>query len=235
MMQDFLEYLYETHGFDPKFIRQITAGKRYFAVELVNGNIGVCATLGEKYDSNMPKEIFPNIYRHRLLLNAYYNALLNYRLYYVEENMDITDLQMNTYRHIVFVGKFDPVFEKLREQKIRFSYIDTRALDSPDNQINNKEEVLSAADLLIISATAITNGTLNNLLKNSPYSDKYILGPSSILSPDISLWGIKGVFGVQFKPYDSRVLGVIAQDYGTHYFLHKGKKVMLRCEYTDKK
>jgi uncharacterized protein (DUF4213/DUF364 family) len=234
-MQDFLEYLYETFGFDPKFIRQTASGKRYFAIELLNGNIGVCATLGEKYDPTIPDEIYLELDRHRVILTAYYNALLNYRSARVKENKDITDLNMNNYRHIVFVGKFDPVFEKLRQQGIRFDYIDQRATDSPDNRIKNKEEVLSRADLLIITATAITNGTLNHLLDLSPFSDKYILGPSSILLPDMAKWGIKGIFGTQFKPYDSRVLGLISQDYGTRYFLHKGKKVMVECKFTKTK
>ena len=234
-MQDFLEYLYETFGFDPRFIRQTVSGQRYFAVELVNGNIGVCATLGEKHDPQIPQEIYPEVYRHRILLTAYYNALLNYRASEIHHNKDITDLNLSRYRHIVFVGKFDPVFEKLRNQGIPFEYIDQRATDAPDNQIDNQEKILARADLLIITATAITNGTLNQLLETSPYSDKYILGPSSILSPELARWGIKAAFGVQFKPYDSRVLGVIAQDYGTRYFLHKGKKVMVKCESTKTK
>ncbi len=234
-MQDFLEYLYETYGYDHKFIRQIASGERYFAVELINGNIGVCATLGEKYDDQIPGEIYPEVYRHRVLLTAYYNALLNYRVTEIHENKDITDLDLKKYRHVVFVGKFDPVFEKLREQGISFEYIDLRAIDDPDNQLDNKEKVLSRADLLVISATAITNGSLNELIETSPYSEKYILGPSSVLTPDLARWGIKASFGVQFKPYDSRVLGVIAQNYGTRYFLHKGKKVMVRCESTETK
>ncbi len=234
-MQDFLEYLYNTYGFDPKFIRQTASGKRYFAVELLNGNIGVCATLGQKYDPAIPDDIYPEIDRHRVILTAYYNAMLNYRMASVNENKDITDLNLGGYRHIVFVGKFDPVFERLRQQGIRFEYIDQRDTSSPDNKIEQKEEVLKRADLLVISATAITNGTLNQLLELSPFSDKYILGPSSILSQDLAQWGIKGAFGVQFKPYDSRVLGLIAQDYGTRYFLHKGKKVMVKCELTETK
>ncbi len=234
-MQDFLEYLYETWGFDHKFIRQIASGERYYAVELVNGNIGVCATFGQRLDPDLPQDVFPEVHHHRVLLTAYYNALLNYRVSQVYENKDVTDINLGAYRHILFVGKFDPVFDKLRKQNIPFEYIDLRATDSPDNQLKNKDKVLSRADLLIITATAITNNTLNQLIQASPYSDKYLLGPTSILSPELTQWGIKGAFGVQFKPYDSRVLGVIAQNYGTRYFLHKGKKVMIKCEFTETK
>jgi len=232
-MQDFLEYLFNKYGYDPKFIRQIAVGQRYIAVELVNGNIGVCATLSYNYKKGIPKEVFPEIYSDRLFLTAYYNALLNYRTYPVENNKDIYDLKLENYRQIVFIGKFDPVFEKLRQRDIKYSYIDLRDTLSHDNQINNKEQLLSIADLLIISATAITNQTLNEIIENSPYSEKYILGPSSILSPDLSQWGINGIFGLQFNPYDSRVLGVISLNYGTRYFIHRGNKVLLKCKFMN--
>ncbi len=230
-MKDLLEHLLDKFGFDEKFIRQIASGRRYYAVELVNGNIGVCATLGDKLDDKLPEWINPELVRHRIILTAYYNALLNYRSENIEETGDITQaIDLKKYRNIHVIGKFSPVFERFDQMGIKYTFSDLRDLDDPLNQIQKQEELVSVADCLIISATAVYNNTLNYLIENSPHSDKYLLGPSSIMSPEICQWGIKGSFGVRFAPYDSRVLGLIAQDYGTRYFLKRGKKVALLCD-----
>ena len=232
-MKDFLEHLLERFGFDRKFIRQIASGRRYYAIELVNGNIGVCATLGDKLPDQLPEWINPELERHRIILTAYFNALLNYRSENITETGDITEtVDLGKYRNIHIVGKFSPVFERLDKMGIRYTYSDLRDLDDPMNQISRQLDLIKNADCLIMSATTVYNGTFNYLIENSPHSDKFLLGPSSLMTPEICDWGIKGSFGVRFKPYDSRVLGLIAQDYGTRYFLKRGKKVALLCAST---
>ncbi len=232
-MENILEYLLDLYGFDHKFIRQVASGERYFAVELVNGNIGVCATLGEKLPQQVPDQIEPAFYHHRIILTAYYNALLNYRSQNIEQDKDITDINLKKYRNIHFVGRFTPIFEKLKINGINFTYSDLRSINAPDNKISNQKEYLSRADCVIITATTIPNNTFNTIVEASPNADKYLLGPSSLLIPDLKQWGIKASFGSLFKLYDSRVLGTIAQNYGTRYFLHRGKKVMLVCDTTN--
>ncbi len=233
-MKDFLEHLNDLYGFDRDFIRQIASGKHYFAVELVNGNIGVCATLERKLDSQIPENIDIQNIDHRIILTAYFNALLNYRSENIVEAGDITGaIDLHKYKNIHIIGQFKPVFERLEKMGIAFTYSDLRDIQAPDNKIKNQKHYLQAADCLIISATAIYNKTFNTLLENSPNSDKYILGPTATMSPELCYWGIKASFGVQFKLYDSRVLGLIAQDYGTKYFLKLGKKVALICDSTQ--
>ncbi len=232
-MENILEYLLDLYGFDRKFIRQVASGERYFAVELVNGNIGVCATLGEKLPPQVPEQIEPAFYHHRIILTAYYNALLNYRSQNIEQDKDITDINLKKYRNIHFVGKFTPIFEKLQASGIQFTYSDMRITDDPENKLSRQKEYLSRADCVIITATAIPNNTLNNIIETAHKADKYLLGPSSLLIPDLKEWGIKASFGSLFRLYDSRVLGTIAQNYGTRYFLHRGKKVMFVCDTTN--
>ena len=233
-MKDFLEHLTDLYGFDREFIRQIASGERYYAVELVNGNIGVCATLGKKLDPGLPENIDIQNINHRIILTAYFNALLNYRSENIVEAGDITQaIDLHKYKNIHIIGQFKPVFERLEKMGISFTYSDMRDLQAPDNKIKNQKHYLQTADCLIISATAIYNKTFNYLIENSPKSDKFILGPTATMSPELCNWGIKASFGIQFKPYDSRVLGLIAQDYGTKYFLKLGKKVALLCDFTQ--
>ncbi len=230
-MKDFLQSLYKQYGFDRNFVRQVASGKRYFAIELVNGNIGVCATLGTRISESLPEFFDTGLESHRIILTAYYNALLNYRSENIVKAGDITEgVELRKYRRIHVIGKFDPVFERFRQMGIEFTFSDLREPEHPQNQLQHQKTLVQKADCLILSATTVYNGTFEELVELSPNSDKFLLGPSSVLSPELCHWGIKGSFGVQFKPYDSRVLGLIAMDYGTRYFLKRGEKVAMLCD-----
>ncbi len=234
-MFDVLEKLFNLYKFDHKLIRQIASGSRYFAVELLNGNIGVCATLGKTINPKLPDKLNLDNINHRIILCAYYNALVNYRSPNISPAGDITQaVNFKKYQNIHFVGKFAPVFEKLEKQNISFTYADLRDQDDPQNRLKDQTQLLNTADCVVISATAVYNGTLPYLIRQSPNADRFLLGPSSTMSPILCEAGFKAVFGSQFKPYDSRVLGLIAQNYGTKYFLRRGTKTMLSCESTQK-
>jgi len=75
-----LEFLLSIYKFETDKIENISTGLRYTAVLLKNGNIGVCANLGHKIDTD--KNIYSNYdlkkLSHRIVLNAYLNSLLNY-------------------------------------------------------------------------------------------------------------------------------------------------------------
>ncbi len=230
-MKDFLQSLYKQYGFDHNFVRQVASGKRYFAIELVNGNIGVCATLGSRISERLPQWINPELENHRIILTAYYNALLNYRSENIVKAGDITQgVDLRKYRRIHVIGKFEPVFERFRQMDIKFTFSDLREPEHPDNKLKHQKTLVRQSDCLIMSATTLYNGTFEELIELAPKADKFLLGPSSILSPELCYWGVKGSFGVQFKPYDSRVMGLIAMDYGTRYFLKRGEKVALLCD-----
>ena len=75
-----LEFLLSKYKFDTNEIIKISTGQRYTAVLLKCGNIGVCANLGNRIDPE--KNNYSNInlknFSHRIVLNAYFSALLNY-------------------------------------------------------------------------------------------------------------------------------------------------------------
>ena len=52
-MQEPLEYFFEKYGIDLQNIKHIVCGTKYVAVELKNGQIGVCSTL-----NNLISELF---------------------------------------------------------------------------------------------------------------------------------------------------------------------------------
>ncbi|MCD4746110.1 MAG: hypothetical protein K8R58_07410, partial [Bacteroidales bacterium] len=75
-MEDPLKYLTEKYGIDVLSIKQIVFGKKYIAVMLNNGNIGVCATLLNKININIEdlNKHDINNFQHRIIINAYFNA-----------------------------------------------------------------------------------------------------------------------------------------------------------------
>ena len=95
--------------------------------------------------------------------------------------------------------------------------------------INEENEYVSRADAVILSSTTVFNQTFVDLInKTKDNCDIYMLGPSSIMHPDIfSYKNIKIVFGSVFNKYDERVLTLIENGEGTRKFLKLGKKVFL--------
>ena len=75
-----LELLLEKYNFNLRKIEKLTTGLKYTAILLKNGNIGVCANLGYKINTEINNYSNLNLqdFSHRIVLNAYFNALLNY-------------------------------------------------------------------------------------------------------------------------------------------------------------
>ena len=79
-MDEPLSYFIKKFGFDISNIKRIVTGKKYSAVILRNGNIGVCANLLNRVELKKEdlKKIDLSDINHRIILNAYYNTSLNY-------------------------------------------------------------------------------------------------------------------------------------------------------------
>ena len=87
-----LQHFLEKYGVDISTIQKIVCGRKYSAVLLKNGNIGVCANLQNHVTVEIDDLKTPDLDKteHRILLNAYYNATLNYSNRY-EQSVDIFD------------------------------------------------------------------------------------------------------------------------------------------------
>jgi len=227
-MQEPLSYYYNKIGFDISKIKELICGERYLAIMLTTGEIGVCATLGKKF--NITKKDLTNInlndFTHRTILNAYYNAILNYRNteFINGDMMNIVDFK--SFNSVVMIGYFKPIVEKLSKINVKPHIFDLR-----DKQISisieKQPEYLQNADAVILTATSLFNNTFADICKHSN-GDIFVLGPSSLISPYLFKFNkVKYIFGSIFKPFDKEVLDIIGKDLGTRYFLKLGTKVGL--------
>ena len=198
---------------------------------LKNGRIGVCANLLQDIDIKIEdfKAADINKTEHRIILNAYFNALLNYENHY-EETVDIfAGVDFKSYKDIVMVGLFKPLLEKFKKHHIEVRVFDKIKEDGLLEPIKNKSRYIKTADAVILSATTIFNGTFPGIAAGTKEDcDIFLLGPSAILDRDMFAYkNIKTIFGTIFAPYDDRVLDVIKKGHGTREFSKFARKVSL--------
>ncbi len=228
---DPLKFYLDKYKIDISEIEKIIFGNIYTAVMLKNGNIGVCANQHIIISVDIRDLKNPNLdnIEHKIVINAYFNALLNYDNDFKLQGdiFDIIDFKSNT--NIVMIGLFQPILKKFNSKEIKLHIFDHNRTEPVLTPMKHQSKYLQQADIVILTATSIANGSFSDLINiTSKYCDIYILGPSSILDKNIlSYRNIKGIFGCVFKPYDKRVLQVINEGYGTRYFIKFGKKVFL--------
>ncbi|MBC8527744.1 MAG: hypothetical protein ISS28_03635 [Candidatus Cloacimonetes bacterium] len=223
-----LELLLKKYNFDLRKIKKLTTGLKYTAILLKNGNIGVCANLGYKINTeiNNYSNLNPQDFPHRIVLNAYFNALLNYsnKLDKTGDLFDVVNFQ--EFKNIVMVGLFKPTIEKFQEDNIPITVFDYKKPDSILTSMSEQKHFLKKADAVILTSTSIFNLTFFDIINEiNEDCSIYMLGPSSIMTQEILQYrNIKMIFGATFKKFDNRVLKVIQNDGGTRKFLKFGKK-----------
>jgi uncharacterized protein (DUF4213/DUF364 family) len=220
----------DQYGVDISKINKIICGRKYSTVLLKNGNIGVCANLLKKVNITIEDLRAPDLNNaeHRILLNAYFNALLNYRNHYDDKTGDIFEIvDFKKYQTIIMIGLFKPLLEKFDQNNIPIRTFDLIKNSSQVLPIEMEMTFIKKADAIILTATSIFNDTFLEIVNNSGEKcDIFILGPSAIMDEDMFRYrNIKYIFGAVFDPADDRVLNAIANGFGTQKFLCFGRKV----------
>lgn len=224
-----LKHFVKKHGVDISKIGQIACGRRYSAVLLKNGHIGVCANLLKDVKMTIEDLRVPDLNKieHRIILTAYFNAMLNYANHY-EKNLDIFEaVDFRCYKAVVMVGLFKPILEKFNENEIKIHVFDMIKESSGLLPLKDEIEYIKRADAIILTATSVFNGTFMEIVDNTGENcDIFLLGPSAIMDRDMFQYkNIKKIFGAIFRLHDERVLDVIKEGYGTKKFLKFGRKV----------
>ncbi|MEE4196830.1 MAG: DUF364 domain-containing protein [Bacteroidales bacterium] len=231
-MQEPLNYFFEKYGIDLQTIKQIICGKKYVAVCLKNGNIGVCATLGHYVDVAIQDLRFTDIsnIQHRIVLNAYFNAAFNYSNTY-DNTMDIFNkIDFTVYSKIVMIGYFKSLVKKFEEEKISLTIFDKMVEDEKLTNMSRQRDEISTADAVVLSSTTVFNQTFTGLIEATQDNcDIYTLGPSTIMHPEMFQYrNVKLLFGSVFDPDDINTLKIIENDGGTREFLPFMNKVFLK-------
>lgn len=231
-----LELLLKKYAFKTDKIRKIVTGNKYTAVLLQNGNIGVCANLGNIVHSRFDKKIDLRNFSHRIVLNAYFNAFLNYYVKSGEKGDIFEKIDFKKYKHIVMIGLFKPVLKKFQESNIPLKIFDLRNSETFITSNSQQNHYLQKADAVILIATSIFNLSFLDIVNNTQQNcEIFMLGPSSIMTEEIFQYkNIKMIFGSTFQKFDKRVLEIIRNNGGTRDFLKFGeKRILSNGEFID--
>ncbi len=231
IIEEPLKYFYKTEGFKRELIKTIAVGEKYTAVVHKNGNIGVCSNLQIEVSANVLENENLDLDKpsHRILYNAYLNANFNYNNKY-ESSLDIFDhIDFDKKANIVMIGYFKPLVEKFLDKEIDLKIFDKVEKDDILSPINKMNHFIEVASTLIITSTTIFNNTFLDIIsRTQKHCDIYMLGPSSILHPEMKRYkNIKQVYGAVFEPNDERVIKMIEEGHGTRTFLPFGTKVYI--------
>jgi len=223
--------LIDKYGVDVSQIKAVATGLRYTAVMLNNGNIGVCANLGNQVTLSEQELNNPDLdnIQHRILLNAYFGASLNYFDDGKKEGDIFDAINFKSYSTVVMIGLFRPVVKKFRDEGIPLSVFDISKNDPVLVPLTRQLSYLHKADAIILSSTTVFNNTFMSILQNVNVScEIFMLGPSSIMSQEMLDYGnVRFIFGSVFKNFDEGVLIIIQNGGGTKEFQPLGRKVYL--------
>jgi len=226
-MKEPLELLLEHYGFEIENISKIVSGIKYTAVMLTNGNIGVCANLGNKV--NPEKKTYFSLdltnFSHRIVLNAYFTAILNYSVEYKIGDI-FEEIDFRKFKNIVMIGLFKPIVEVFQRNNIPLKVFDYRKSDNIITAMSKQKQNLQKTDAVILTSTSIFNLTFLEIIEETNDNcDIFMLGPSSITAEEILQYrNIKMIFGATFNKFDEEVLKIIDNDGGTRKFLKLGQK-----------
>lgn len=227
---DLIRHFYKKIGFQQSSIQEMVIGEKYTALILNDGRIGVCATLGKELEKVTPGFV-PDLKNptHRIILNAYFNATLNYGNEYSEGKDIFEQVDFKQYEKIVMVGWFRTLHKKFRDAKMKVEAYDLHEQNQYLSPMVQMDEAVSNADALVVSSTTIFNETLKEItVMARDKCDIYLLGPSTIMHEDIFKYTrVKGMFGSLFKLHDKAVLNIIRSGCGTPEFSGHIQKVFL--------
>ncbi|MGD2085494.1 MAG: DUF364 domain-containing protein [Candidatus Aminicenantes bacterium] len=226
-----LKHYVQKHGVDIANIDQIVCGRKYSAVLLKSGNIGVCANLDNHVEIEIEELKSPDLKRiqHRIILNAYFNGMFNYLNHYEKTGDIFEDVDFQCYMNIVMIGLFKPLLAKFHRHHIQINVFDMIREHDELLPIKNEMKYIKKADAIILSATSIFNDTFMDIVTHTGENcDIFLLGPSSIMDKDMFRYkNIKKIFGSIFKPGDQNVLDAIRNGFGTKKYIKYGRKVSL--------
>lgn len=230
-MKEPIEHFLEKEGFNRDRIAEWVIGEKYIGIMNTDGYVGVCAILGTEMDDSLLRAGDPDVNNpaHRIILNAWFNSLCNYR----QEYDDITDIfdgiDFKTKGKIVMVGYFESLYKKFKNKNIDLEVFDIQKESPVLTDIEGFNKAAYECDTMILTGTTIFNGTFNDVIaKTGDSSSIYLLGPSNILSREMFGYrNIKLVFGSVFKRHDTRVFQKIREGKGTRGFLEYLDKVYI--------
>lgn len=229
-MQEPLLHFFNNYKYDASQIGRVITGECFTAVELINGKIGICSNTNNKVDLNKINlnSLNQNSIQHRIILNAYYNAIFNYQQEYIIEKDVFDFVDFTQYQNIVMIGYFESTYTKFVNAGLKVSVFDIEKTDHALVSMSKEMDYVKNSDAILMTATTIANKTFFEIVNNTKEGcDIFLTGPSSIMHPDMFKFkNIKSILGSVFDNNDQRVLDSIEKGGCTRDFIKYGKKVV---------
>jgi len=228
---DLLKELFNIHPFSAGRILRIESGQKYTGLMTTEGNIGVCANLTAFVKPDPAVMIDPDFtnIEHRILVNAWLNANVNYQA----EQLGSGDIyHLNRFQDStrnVMIGDFTPLVQKFFDDRIPIKVFDLQEQGTYLTPMVQLEESLKEAEVVILTSTCWSNMSFRQIFGLiAPNARVYMLGPSTTLHKlFLNKYRISGLYGMLFDVSDHLVLDLIAEGHGTRQFGKRGKKVSL--------
>ena len=144
-------------------------------------------------------------------------------------------VRMPADRSVAVIGAFVPVLRKLKARGGRWWVIEQDPKTLKGDEINHfipadqAEEIISAADVLIVTGVTLINHTLENILEAArPDAEIAVIGPTASLLPDaLFKRGVRVVGGVWVKRPDELLDVLAAGGSGYHFFDQLAPRIVI--------
>lgn len=172
-------------------------------------------------------------------LNAFFHRFVKDNSYKILRNTDPIDiLDLNKYKNVAMVGAFHSYINKLSKFNNNLQVLElNKDAFLPHHaqyyvSAEKYKEVISNADLVIITGLTLVNNTFDNLLSAiSPNSKSIVIGPSSGIIPDLFFEKQIDIIGGTLITNPEKLFPMVSQGAaGYHLFKYCAEKICVLNE-----
>ncbi|MBN2728361.1 MAG: hypothetical protein JXR53_03975 [Bacteroidales bacterium] len=208
MVLDFLKNKLFSKEQLPSF--KLNEGEIFTAVEDNDGHIGICAGI----DKGMSTET--DIYRGRVIDQALINSNVNRPGLSYDAASFIDIIPLHSKNNIVMLGFIEPIYRQMEQKKIDCKIFDFRKKSPLLSPLEEYDENISNGDTFIVTATSLSNGSFDELIRNcKAEAEIFMIGPSAPMTKYLFEYAkpLKAIFGSIV--IDNKAIDAILQGAGT--------------------
>jgi len=246
---------------DEIYVKRVILGLGYTGVELTTEHVGVCYTFGSEITpdccqiwrragtlAGRPAMEIAELSRSWDLsesvvgvatLNALSQLAIerNRERYIIAEGDFIDHVEIRKDDNVVLVGNIHPFVPKIKEKTEKLYILEKNPMLRESNVLPDvaAEEVLPGADVVIITGTALVNGTIDRLLELSKDArEKGLAGPTASVFPDpLFKHGVTLIGGIKVADGE-KIMQIISEGGGTPNFKTACKHIIVKPRHYPK-
>jgi len=220
ILENLFNLLNEQKSFPPF---QLHRGEIFSAIEDSEGGIGIAASPDFPDDSAEAGD-----YLNRVIMQCRINARMNKLRPDLTDESFIASAVLSANDKIVMAGFIRPIYDQLIDTGLFCNVFDLKKEASELMPLDEMDDYLRDADVLICTGTAFSNGSIDRMSQKLKTTSRlYIIGPSAPLAPVLFDWipSLQGIFGSVVKTKE--ILPKIDSGAGTRQLHDELQKVAL--------